>query len=672
MAYGGLINAFSSGLVDGARAGALMDATFADQDQRELESQARDVKGFVDYLAASGNDFNKALETPEGQQMAYRAMAANPAVRKSLASAPGFKPTGMVRGPDGRFAFVGQDDNGNIRPLSVGGKAVTYDSNQLMAMTAASAGQLGVENSAQQFADVEQLSQQQQGDVFDTLEKQGLGPAVQLRQMAQQGQQFIEQGGIPVQKGGVPAVRQAIRAEIPKTAAKSAEAASAIKGDQGSPEKARLEVPDMLRRQEPAKGSDDPLQLTGKSFSDIRREAAPTLTEQKEKVAQNREDRRARLEAEYQQAFDESSLPRDVGAAARAVVDTAGDVGEFVGRGVDYFRRNVTKPAAAAVEKGLEKAAEIPAKVKEGFTGEKAPVAQTAAGPVATSKAPGKTPAVVPQSTVEKAVAKQHLSPKMVTTPEKLEQVDAAFVKQIKSEPLQTRVQNDGTALERLAKLGQGKKPNSAQLHAVFRLVKSGLLTPAAAAMFRETGKLDNTAFDNAYKEHNVRQNYIQLQQADNRLAFDKYKEVNDQARHLQGVRLTKMKQEFLQAGKDEKAAKEAAEALDKKGRALLVNSVASEFRRMPSYKDMTESVIKSEAETAVEYMMADGQYVAPMLDGRTVPTSMPDYVALSEAIPQLVGRRFGEDGVFSSSVAATPVYNKFKNAGREVIGVQK
>ena len=66
MAYGGLINAFSSGLVDGARAGALMDATFADQDERELESQARDVKGFVEHLAASGNDFNKALETSEG------------------------------------------------------------------------------------------------------------------------------------------------------------------------------------------------------------------------------------------------------------------------------------------------------------------------------------------------------------------------------------------------------------------------------------------------------------------------------------------------------------------------------------------------------------------------------------------------------------------------------
>lgn len=666
MAYGGLINAFSSGLVDGARAGALMDATFADQDQRELESQARDVKGFVDYLAASGNDFNKALETPEGQQMAYRAMAANPAVRKSLASAPGFKPTGMVRGPDGRFAFVGQDDNGNIRPLSVGGKAVTYDSDQLMAMTAASAGQLGVDNTAQQHADVEQLAQ---GDVFDTLEQQGLGPATQLRQMAQQGQQFIEQGGIPVQKGGVPAVRQAIRAEMPKTASKET---PVIKGEQASPEKVRLAVPDMLRRQEPAKGSDDPLQLSGKSFSDIRREAAPTLTEQKEKVAQNREDRRTRLEAEYQQAFDESSLPRDVGAAARAVVDTAGDVGEFVGRGVDYFRRNVTKPAAAAVEKGLEKAAEIPAKVKEGFTGEKAPVAavaQTEAGPVAAATAPGKTTVVAPQSTVEKAVAKQHLSPKMVATPEKLEQVDAAFVKQIKSEPLQTRVQNDGTALERLAKLGQGKKPNSAQLHAVFRLVKSGLLTPAAAAMFRETGKLDNTAFDNAYKEHNVRQNYMQLQQADNRLAFDKYKEVNDQARHLQGVRLSLMKENLKQGRLDEKAAAAAAKALDKKGTDLLANTVAAEFRRMPAYKDLSGDAIKAEAETAVQYMLADGQYVAPMLGGRTVPTSMPDYVALAEAIPELVGRRFGKDGVFSSSVAATPVFNKFKNAGRSIIG---
>ena len=43
MAYGNLLNAFSSGLVDGARAGALMDSTFAEQDQRELEASARDV-----------------------------------------------------------------------------------------------------------------------------------------------------------------------------------------------------------------------------------------------------------------------------------------------------------------------------------------------------------------------------------------------------------------------------------------------------------------------------------------------------------------------------------------------------------------------------------------------------------------------------------------------------
>ena len=31
MAYGGLVNAFSSGLVEGSRAGAIMDAAFAEQ-----------------------------------------------------------------------------------------------------------------------------------------------------------------------------------------------------------------------------------------------------------------------------------------------------------------------------------------------------------------------------------------------------------------------------------------------------------------------------------------------------------------------------------------------------------------------------------------------------------------------------------------------------------------
>ena len=56
MAYGGLINAFSSGMVDGVRAGALLDATFAEQDKRALEADTREVTGFVEHLAASGND----------------------------------------------------------------------------------------------------------------------------------------------------------------------------------------------------------------------------------------------------------------------------------------------------------------------------------------------------------------------------------------------------------------------------------------------------------------------------------------------------------------------------------------------------------------------------------------------------------------------------------------
>ena len=658
MAYGNLLNAFSSGLVDGALAGALMDAAFAQQDQRALEDDAREVQGFVEYLAASDNDFNKALSTPDGQQMAFRAIASNPVVRESFAANPGFEPVGMVRTPDGRFAFVGRHEDGSIKPLSAGGKAVTYDGQQMMAMTAASAGRLGVQNTAQGQADLETVAGA--GDVFDALEKQGLGPANELRALSQQGNDFIRQGGIPRQKPGIPAIRAAVQP------AKAAQKEAVIPESKAPAEKARIsvEVPALLRaapvREEAP--SSDPMQLEGKSFDDLRKAALPTLSEQKERYKEERAERKAAQEAAYRKAFDEASIPRDLGEGARESV-------EFVGRGVQGFRNYVTKPAARAVEKVGQALGEGVSQFSEGFSGnKKAPPAATtkAAPPAATTKA-----ASAPASVAQKAVQKERVSRKVMDSPEKLDQLDAAFVQQISSEAPKQRVENDGRALDRLSKLASGKRPNSAQLHAAYRLAKSGLIPAQALAEFTQTGRLSNVAFENAYKEHNIRQGYAQLAQGDRRLNFDMFKEQREEARSLRGQQVSVMKELLRQRGDTEKEAQKAAEKLDKEGRGLLTQTVASQFRQMPRYKDASDSVIKDEAETAVAYMLANPQYVGAMLDGRQTPTSMPDFVVLSEGIPAMVNQTVGEDGLLSVKKVLGHAFENFKNAQKTLTGGQ-
>ena len=707
MAYGNLLNAFSSGLVDGARAGTLMDATFAEQDQRALEDDAREVQGFVEYLAASDNDFNKALSTPAGQQMAFRAIASNPVVRESFAANPGFEPVGMVRTPDGRFAFVGRHEDGSIKPLSAGGKAVTYDGQQMMAMTAASAGRLGVQNTAQGQADLETAAGA--GDVFDALEKQGLGPANELRALSQQGNDFVRQGGIPRQKPGIPAIRAAIQP------AKATQKEAVIPESKAPAEKARIFVPSVAKdplveavassltpeeiaasnalmadplaeavrssltpeeiaesnaltaQEQPAKGVLKATPLSGNKFKDDRQARANEMLASISRKASEISGRTVGEDApkEY------GSAAEGAGAGVRAVTD-------FVGRGIDGFRNYVTKPAARAVEAGIDVAGEAASDFARGFSGhKKAPPAATtkAAPPAATTKAapPAATTkaASAPASVAQKAVQKERVSRKVMDSPEKLDQLDAAFVQQISSEAPKQRVENDSRALYRLSKLASGKRPNSAQLHAAYRLAKSGLIPAQALAEFTQTGRLSNVAFDNAYKEHNIRQGYAQLAQGDRRLNFDMFKEQRDEARSLRGQQVSYMKELLRQRGEADKEAQKAAEKLDKEGRGLLTQTVASQFRQMPRYKDASDSVIKDEAETAVAYMLANPQYVGAMLDGRQTPASMPDFVALSEGIPAMVNQTVGEDGLLSVKKILGHAFENFKNAQKTLTGGQ-
>ena len=678
MAYGNLLNAFSSGLVDGARAGALMDATFAEQDQRELQDSARDVQGFVEYLAASGNDFNKALSTPDGQQMAFRAIASNPAVRESFAANPGFEPVGMVRTPDGRFAFVGRHEDGSIKPLSAGGKAVTYDGQQLMAMTAASAGGLGVQNTAQGQADLETAAGA--GDVFDALEKQGLGPANELRTLSQQGNDFIRQGGIHRQKPGIPAIRAAIQP------AKAAQKEAVIPESKAPVEKARLSAPSVAKpaaekdplidavassltpeeiaasneamKSEEAKGVLTPPSASGNKFKDDRQARANQLLariSQASAELAGGSDAQEEADKPFMTKLGEgiSAFTRGVGKSARTIADNA------------KARIEDVSSAAGAV---ADAAGGMASDFKQGFSGE-SPAQKPAPAQKATPVQ--KTDAPAPMSVAQKAVQKERVSRKVMDSPEKLDQLDAAFVQQISSEAPRQRVENDGRALDRLSKLASGKRPNSAQLHAAYRLAKSGLIPAQALAEFTQTGRLSNVAFDNAYKEHNIRQGYAQLAQGDRRLNFEMFKEQRDEARSLRGQQMSVMKEVLRQQGLADKEAQKAAEKLDKDGRNMLTQTVASQFRQMPRYKEVSDSVIKDEAETAVTYMLANPQYVGTMLGGRTTPMSMPDFVVLSEGIPDMVNQTVGSDGFWSSKTVLGHAFERFKNAQKSLTGGQ-
>lgn len=709
MAYGNLLNAFSSGLVDGARAGALMDATFAEQDQRELQDSARDVQGFVEYLAASGNDFNKALSTPDGQQMAFRAIASNPAVRESFAANPGFEPVGMVRTPDGRFAFVGRHEDGSIKPLSAGGKAVTYDGQQLMAMTAASAGGLGVHNTAQGQADLETAAAA--GDVFDVLEKQGLGPANELRALSQQGNDFIKQGGIPRQKPGIPAIRAAIQP------AKAAQKEAVIPESKAPAEKARLSVPSVAKpvaekdplveavassltpeeiaesnalmadplaeavrssltpeeiaesnaltaQEQPAKGVLKATPLSGNKFKDDRQARANQLLariSQASAELAGGSDTREEADKPFMTKLGEgiSAFTRGAGKSARTIVDNA---------------KARIEDVSSAAGVAADVAGGMVADFKQGYSGESpeqkpAPAQKT--GTPAPAQKPASAQKPAPASVVQKAVQKERVSRKVMDSPEKLDQLDAAFVQQISSEAPKQRVENDGRALDRLSKLASGKRPNSAQLHAAYRLAKSGLIPAQALAEFTQTGRLSNVAFENAYKEHNIRQGYAQLAQGDRRLNFDMFKEQRDEARSLRGQQVSYMKELLRQRGAADKEAQKAAEKLDKEGRGLLTQTVASQFRQMPRYKEASDSVIKDEAETAVAYMLANPQYVGTMLGGRTAPMSMPDFVVLSEGIPDMVNQTVGSDGFWSSKTVLGHAFERFKNAQKSLTGGQ-
>ena len=684
MAYGNLLNAFSSGLVDGVRAGALMDATFAQRDQRALEDDAREVQGFVEYLAASDNDFNKALSTPDGQQMAFRAIASNPVVRESFAANPGFEPVGMVRTPDGRFAFVGRHEDGSIKPLSAGGKAVTYDGQQMMAMTAASAGRLGVQNTAQGQADLETVAGA--GDVFDALEKQGLGPANELRALSQQGNDFIRQGGIPRQKPGIPAIRAAVQP------AKAAQKEAVIPESKAPAEKARLSAPSVAKpaaekdplidavassltpeeiaasneamKSEEAKGVLTPPPASGNKFKDDRQARANQLLariSQASAELAGGSDAQEEADKPFMTKLGEgiSAFTRGAGKSARTIVDNA------------KARIEDVSSAAGAV---ADAAGGMAADFKQGYSGE-SPAQKPAPAQKTGTPAPAQKPASAqkpaPASVAQKAVQKERVSRKVMDSPEKLDQLDAAFVQQISSEAPKQRVENDGRALDRLSKLASGKRPNSAQLHAAYRLAKSGLIPAQALAEFTQTGRLSNVAFDNAYKEHNIRQGYAQLAQGDRRLNFDMFKEQREEARSLRGQQVSLMKELLRQRGDTEKEAQKAAEKLDKEGRGLLTQTVASQFRQMPRYKEASDSVIKDEAETAVAYMLANPQYVGAMLDGRLTPTSMPDFVVLSEGIPAMVNQTVGEDGLLSVKKVLGHAFENFKNAQKTLTGGQ-
>ena len=120
----GLLNAFSSGFVDGARAGALMDATWAAQDERERAEKDRqqleaDMQEFADL---SEKNSGAVMTTPEGQQVAGKVLMGNPAVRKAVNSNSGHEFAGIIKNPkaEDEYYLAVRTPEGQVRPVTVG------------------------------------------------------------------------------------------------------------------------------------------------------------------------------------------------------------------------------------------------------------------------------------------------------------------------------------------------------------------------------------------------------------------------------------------------------------------------------------------------------------------------------------------------------------------------
>lgn len=650
----GLLNAFSSGFVDGTRAGALMDATWAAQDERERAEKDRqqleaDMQEFADL---SEKNSGAVMATPEGQQVAGKVLMGNPAVRKAVNSNAGHEYAGIIKNPNAEdeYYLAVRTPEGQVRPVTVGrekgGTPVAYTQQQILNMSAASLADPAMDTP--EFR--QKMGLPETGTIYEAVATRfpSMGSAEQVQAAAVQGKEFIDKGGVPTAKTGVAGVKAAIRNPI----------------EEEDEEEEVGEVEQM----EP--GKNIPVPAIGQSFSEanldrkLSEKPAPTA---KEKLAEvtakagkfgmvgdfvnqmvaDRDARAERNEAERQALIAKQKEEGTYGA--RGVGKISRDLFNATKENVDT---NVVQPlskAASSVMAMAKGAYNTGAEVVEGFTGADEGAYQIkdeAPAPASTTPAPAQQ-ATKPRDAAEIAVEKKRIPAKVFSNATHVEKIDKTLGEVVAKEPLTERVSNDQEALDRLSSLAAGRKPNSRELFLAMRLVKSGLLTPDQLGKFRETGKLDNVEFENAYKEQSVRQGWTQLDLAKDRLTFDKYREQMDQQRHMQNQSLQRLKLFAQESGKNAAAAEKQATKVYNGVHDVITADFMSRMNQMPEFKDASSGDVKFYAEAAATRLINNPRYVQSILGRDLADIGDAEHLrsGIKEIMPVIRGEGFWSKG---------------------------
>lgn len=662
----GLLNAFSSGFVDGTRAGALMDATWAAQDERERAEKERQqehdsMKGLAEYLAENPD----GLSSPDGQQVAGRALMANPTVRKAVNSNSGHEYAGIIKNPNAEdeYYLAVRTPEGQIRPVTVGrekgGTPVAYTQQQLLNMSAASLADPATDTS--EFR--QKMGLPAEGDIYQAVAAKypSMGTAEQVRAAALQGKEFIDKGGVPAAKTGVAGVKAAIRNPI----------------EEEDEEEEVGEVEQM----EP--GKNIPVPSIGQSFSEANFDRAPNVErEPTDKELMRSPEGRKEL-ARRAVSIMSGGAAQDDGtglinqmvsnrnkraeaneAERQALIAKQKEEGTYGARGVGKISRdlfnatkenvdtNVVQPLSKAASSVMAMAKGVyntGAEVVEGFAGADEGAYQIkdeAPAPASTAPAPAQQ-ATKPRDAAEIAVEKKRIPAKVFSNATHVEKIDKTLGQQVAKEPLTQRVSNDQESLDRLSKLATGRKPNSRALFDAMRLVKSGILTPDQLGRFRETGKLDNVEFENAYKEQSVRQGWTQLDIAKDRLTFDKYREQMDQQRHMQNQSLQRLKLFAQEVGKSAAAAEKQATKVYNGVHDVITADFMSRMNQMPEFKEASSGDVKFYAEAAATRLINNPRYVQSILGRDLADIGDAEHLrsGIKEIMPVIRGEGFWSKG---------------------------
>lgn len=663
----GLLNAFSSGFVDGTRAGALMDATWAAQDERERMEKDRqqleaDMQEFADL---SEKNSGAVMTTPEGQQVAGKVLMGNPAVRKAVNSNSGHEYAGIIKNPkaEDEYYLAVRTPEGQVRPVTVGrekgGTPVTYTQQQILNMSAASLADPAMDTP--EFR--QKMGLPETGTIYEAVATRfpSMGSAEQVQAAAVQGKEFIDKGGVPAAKTGVAGVKAAIRNPI----------------EEEDEEEEVGEVEQM----EP--GKNIPVPAIGQSFSEANFDRAPNVErEPTDKELMRSPEGRKEL-ARRAVSIMSGGAAQDDGtglvnqmvanrnkraetneAERQALIAKQKEDGTYGARGVGKISRdlfnatkenvdaNVVQPlskAASSVMAMAKGAYNTGAEVVEGFTGADEGAYQIkdepASTPVTDTQPAQQT--AKPRDAAEIAVEKKRIPAKVFSNATHVEKIDKTLGEAVAKEPLTERVNNDQEALDRLSSLAAGRKPNSRELFLAMRLVKSGLLTPDQLGKFRETGKLDNVEFENAYKEQAARQGWTQLDLAKDRLTFDKYREQMDQQRHMQSQSLQRLKLFAEQSGKNAAAAEKQATKVYKGVHDVITADFMGRMNQMPEFKDASSGDVKFYAEAAATRLINNPRYVQSILGRDLADIGDAEHLraGIKEIMPVIRGEGFWSKG---------------------------